>query len=199
MKVGSTVYDSADAPGATLPDGRVLVEASPGTFSTPSHFWEWSISRKGRVSATQVNDTKQAANTSLLRRQPDGSPDRAGHMDNSQVTPNEVAIYTPKGSPKAAWLPVVSSVSATLKVGSTKNAFSARTSTASIWVGPTVTMRNNSPTGRWCASPTPRQATSVSDAATGSRLWASGPRALRMRSLTFPRPARRAQARFRLS
>jgi len=124
MKVGSTVYDSADAPGATLPDGRVLVEASPGTFSTPSHFWEWSISRKGRVSATQVNDTKQAANTSSFEGNLMVLPTGQVIWDNSQVTPNEVAIYTPKGSPKAAWLPVVSSVSATLKVGSTKNAFS---------------------------------------------------------------------------
>jgi hypothetical protein len=44
--------------------------------------------------------------------------------DNSQITPNEMAFYKPKGSPKSSWLPVVSSVSASLKVGSTGNAIS---------------------------------------------------------------------------
>jgi len=35
-----------------------------------------------------------------------------------------VALYTPSGSPNSAWLPVVSSVSSSLNVGSTGNAIS---------------------------------------------------------------------------
>jgi hypothetical protein len=44
--------------------------------------------------------------------------------DDSQTTPNEVSIYTPKGAPKPTWRPAVSSVNSTLTVGSTGNAIS---------------------------------------------------------------------------
>ncbi len=124
MKVNGAVYNCSDAPAATLPDGNVLVQASPGTFNTPSHFWEFSVNAKGKVKATQVNDTKQAGGTSSFEGTMLVLPTGQVLWDNSQTSPNEVAIYTPNGKPKAAWLPVVSSVQTTLTVGSTGNAFS---------------------------------------------------------------------------
>ncbi|HTT83426.1 MAG TPA: hypothetical protein VMF67_08085 [Rhizomicrobium sp.] len=123
MKVGNTIYDCADAPATTLPDGNILVQASPGTFSTPSHFWEFRVSKKGKVKAVQVNDTKQAGNTSSFESTMLDLPTGQVLWDNSQATP-EVALYTPNGKPKKNWLPVVSSVSSTLTVGSTANAIS---------------------------------------------------------------------------
>jgi hypothetical protein len=128
MKVSSTIYDMADAPSVTLPSGHVLVQASPGTFSTPSHFWEWSLgpSLTNKVSAwtaTQVNDTKEADDTSSFEGNLLMLPTGQAMWDNSQAT-NEVSVYTPVGSPSSAWLPVVSSVATTLTVGSTGNTIS---------------------------------------------------------------------------
>jgi hypothetical protein len=124
LMVGSTKYDTADAPAATLPDGNTLVQASPGIFSTPSHFWEISKVKKGQVIVTQVSDPATAPQTSSYMGTMLLLPTGQVLWDNSQASPIEVATYTPKGSPKAAWLPVVSSVSSKLKVGSAGNAIS---------------------------------------------------------------------------
>jgi hypothetical protein len=116
-------YDCADAPAATLPDGNIFVQASPGEFNTPSHFFEVSFKKSGKAKITQVSDPKQAANTSSFESNMLLLPTGQVLWDNSQATP-EVAIYTPKGKAKAAWLPVISSVSNSLTVGSTANAIS---------------------------------------------------------------------------
>jgi hypothetical protein len=119
-------YDCADAPAATLPDGNVLTQASPGEFNSPSHFFEASFSKKGKAKLTQVNDTKQAPSTSSFESTMLLVPTGQVFWVNSQVTPNEVALYTPAGKAKAKWLPVVSNVSSTLTVGSTANAISGK-------------------------------------------------------------------------
>jgi hypothetical protein len=124
MRVGSTIYDCDGGPAATLPDGNLLVQASPGVFDTPSHFWEFSISKKGKATATQVDDPGSADNTADFEGNLLVLPTGQALWDNSQVTPNEVALYTPKGKPEKAWLPVVSSVSKSITVGSTGNAIS---------------------------------------------------------------------------
>jgi hypothetical protein len=123
VKVGSTVYDFEDAPAATLPDGNILVIAAPGDGGSPAHFWEMTVGKTGTVTATQVNDTNTSASgtdfTSNLLPLPTGEV----LWDDSQSS-TEIAVYKPKGHAKAAWLPVVSSVQATLTVGSTGNAIS---------------------------------------------------------------------------
>jgi hypothetical protein len=118
-------YDVADGPAATLPDGHVLVQASPGVFNTPSHFFEYSLTATGAQKLVQVNDPKQAGSTSSFESNMLVLPTGQVLWNNSQGT-NEVATYTPVGSPKKAWLPVVSSVSASLTVGSTGNAISGK-------------------------------------------------------------------------
>ncbi len=123
LKVGSTTYIMADAPAAVLPDGNVLVEAGPGYGSSPAHFWEFKTSKTGAVTATQVNDTKTSGSSSDFTGNLLPLPTGEVLWDNSQSS-TEVAVYTPKGKPKAAWLPVVSSVSNSLTVGSTANAIS---------------------------------------------------------------------------
>ncbi len=120
-------YDVADGPAATLPDGNVLVQASPGVFSAPSHFFEYQITKKTASKGgtlTQVSDPTQAPSTSSFEGNLLVLPTGQVLWDNSQVSPNEVAVYTPVGKAKASWLPVVSSVSTTLSVGSTGNALS---------------------------------------------------------------------------
>jgi hypothetical protein len=124
MTSGGTIYDVADGPAVTLPNGHVLVDASPGTFDAPSHFWEWSFNKKGAVTATQVSDATQSPNTSSFEGNLMMLPTGQAVWDNSQISPNEVAIYTETQKINKAWLPVVSSVSNKLKSGSTGNAIS---------------------------------------------------------------------------
>jgi hypothetical protein len=123
LKVGNTTYIMADAPAAVLPDGNVLVEAGPGYSVTPAAFFELKTSKKGAVTATEVNGTKTSANSSDFTGNLLPLPTGQVLWDNSQYS-TEVAVYTPKGKPNKAWLPVVSSVSNTLTVGSTANAIS---------------------------------------------------------------------------
>jgi hypothetical protein len=124
MKVGSTVYDCADAPSATLPDGNVLVESSPGFAASPAHFFEFNINRtSGTVTATQVSDTTEAPSSTDFTGNLLVLPTGQVLWDNSQ-SGTEVAVYTPKGKPKGKWKPVVSSVNSSLSVGSKANAIS---------------------------------------------------------------------------
>jgi hypothetical protein len=124
LSYGGIDYTEADAPAATLPDGNVLVSASPGYGATPSHFWEINMTKTGHAYAVQVNDPAQAPNTSDFEGNLLMLPTGQALWDNSQTTPNEVAIYTPVGGPRSAWRPVISSVASSLAVGSTANTIS---------------------------------------------------------------------------
>lgn len=119
-------YDCEDAPAVLLPSGNVLVQASPGIFNTPSHFWEFAISRKGKATLTQVDDPKTAPSVSSYYGRflelPTGQILWTNSGEFARI--NEVATYTPKGSPKSSWLPVISSVASKLSVGSKNNAIS---------------------------------------------------------------------------
>lgn len=124
LKVNGTNYFMADAPAATLPDGNVLLSASPGYGNTtPEHFWEFKTSKLGVVTATQVNDPKSASSSNCFTGNLLLLPTGEAIWDNSQFS-TEVAVYKPKGKAKAAWKPVVSSVNSKLTVGSTGNSIS---------------------------------------------------------------------------
>ncbi|MGH6878496.1 MAG: hypothetical protein ACREHV_14135 [Rhizomicrobium sp.] len=123
MKVGNTTYIAADAPSATLPDGNVLAEAGPGYAAAPAAFFEWRISTKGKVTATEVNGTKTSGQSADFTGNLLPLPTGQVLWDDSQYS-TEVAVYTPKGKVNKKWRPVVSSVDTTLTVGSTGNAIS---------------------------------------------------------------------------
>ncbi|HLY05770.1 MAG TPA: hypothetical protein VKR31_08490 [Rhizomicrobium sp.] len=131
MKIGSTVYDCADAPAATLPNGNILVQASPGVYDPPSHFWEFRISAKtGKVKAVQVNDPAESPNDPSyfgnLLLLPTGQVLWDDSQDCCGNGTAEVSLYTPLGKAKTKWLPMVTSVSSTLSVGSTGNAIAGK-------------------------------------------------------------------------
>ncbi|HEY3637526.1 MAG TPA: hypothetical protein VGK90_05185 [Rhizomicrobium sp.] len=121
--IGGAQYDCADAPAALLPDGNVIVQASPAVFQKPSHFFEFSMNKKGTAKLTQVNDPKSAPHLSSFQGRFLELPTGQVLWENDGQTHHpEVATYTPKGKPKKAWLPVVSNVASTLNIGSTGNA-----------------------------------------------------------------------------
>jgi hypothetical protein len=124
MKYNGTIYDCADAPAATLPDGNILVQASPGVYDSPSHFWEFKVSKLGVVTATQVNDPTEAPKDPSYFGNLLMLPTGQVLWDDSQDSTREVSLYTPKGKVKKKWKPVISSVNSTLTIGSTGNAIS---------------------------------------------------------------------------
>jgi hypothetical protein len=106
---------------------RTIVQSAsrnPQPKSVQQLFFPQPVSAKGSAKATQVNDPKTAPVTSLWEGNFLVLPTGQVLWDNSQSTPHEVALYTPNGTAKKSWLPVVSSVNSTLTIGSTGNAIS---------------------------------------------------------------------------
>lgn len=110
--------DSADGPAAVLPDGNILAQVSPGVFTRPSHFFEISVKTAQNVHITQVSDPLNAQNVSSFQG-------RMLVLPTGQVLLTldlgELVVYTPKGNPKAAWLPTVTISPPSVARGSQNN------------------------------------------------------------------------------
>ncbi len=100
-------YDSADGPGAVLPDGNVLFDVSPCVYSAPLAFELYDASSN---SLSAVPDVPNAANDSTYYT-------RMLDLPNGQVLFNdgseELELYTAGGAANPAWAPSVSSLSST--------------------------------------------------------------------------------------
>lgn len=107
--------DVADGPAALLPNGNVLVDASPGIFNPPSSFYEFN--------GTNLLSAPTAAGAA-------SSPSYVGRMlvlPTGQVLLtglSPVQVYTASGTYQSAWQPTVTSVSSNLSVGSLSNIIS---------------------------------------------------------------------------
>ena len=109
-------YDVTDGPAAILPDGNVLVQASPAyscgsAFCAPSHFFEFNGATLVRVNEPATAPMVAAYEGRLLVL-PTGQI-----LWSVGQSASDVEVYTPKGKPKAAWAPVVKTVSPTLVRG----------------------------------------------------------------------------------
>ena len=101
--------DAADGPAALLPNGNVLLQASPGVFNLGSRFFEWNGTALKNVTAGNSD-----------------APNISSFYGNMLVLPTGEVLYTdfgsvwvyrPKGQPKSAWLPQITSVPAQLSRG----------------------------------------------------------------------------------
>ena len=107
-------YSATDGPGATLPDGNVLFDASACTYNTPTHFFVYNA---GSNTLSQVPDVPNAPNDTSFAT-------RMLALPNGQVLfndgSNQMEVYTAGGTPNTGWEPSISSISAnTLAPGST--------------------------------------------------------------------------------
>jgi len=107
--------DVADGPAALLPNGNVLVDASPGVFNSPTSFFEFD--------GTNLNPVSSPPNTGS-----DSSfVGRMLVLPTGQIffthTSNQIQIYTPNnGAYQSAWRPTISSsLPNTLNPGSINN------------------------------------------------------------------------------
>lgn len=96
--------DTADGPAAVMPNGTVLVAASPGIFNTPTHFFEWDGTAFTEVAA------------------PPNAPQNTTYQQMMLVLPtgeilmtdfsSDVEIYTPAPGIVDAAVPVVTAAPA---------------------------------------------------------------------------------------
>jgi hypothetical protein len=103
--IGGLQYDSADGPGAVLPDGNVLFDVSPCVFNAPIAFFLYQASSRTMV---PVPDVPNAARDSSFNT-------RLLVLPNGQVLFNDgshqMEVYTAGGKPNPNWTPFVSSIS----------------------------------------------------------------------------------------
>ena len=106
-------FNVADGPAALLPDGNVLVMASPGIFQTGSQFFEFDGSALNATSAppNAPIDSSYYGNMIVL---PTG---QILFTDTSQ----SVEVYTPAGTACTGCAPTVTSVAGTITHGSKNN------------------------------------------------------------------------------
>ena len=110
-KVNGTALACDDAPSAVEINGNVIVMTSPPVFNTGAVFFEWNGKKLTKI-AGPPNASSDAAFYGHFLELPTG---QLMFTDFS----NDVEIFTPKGTYKAAWQPTITSVPTTVTRGKT--------------------------------------------------------------------------------
>jgi hypothetical protein len=101
--------DIADGPASLLPNGNVLMQASPGIFAPGSRFFEWNGSTLTDVTAGNTD-----------------APNMPSYIGNMLILPTgeilftdfgNVWVYRASGQPNPAWRPQITSVPLTISRG----------------------------------------------------------------------------------
>jgi hypothetical protein len=108
---GTTSCTLADAPAALLPDGNILFGASAGYAQTPTHFFELSGKKITQVSDPLLNANKSSSYYYNFLVLPNGQILSTDFSSTAEV-------YTPVGSPVAAFAPIITKVPSSLAAGS---------------------------------------------------------------------------------
>ena len=105
--INNQQYSATDGPGAALPDGNVLFDASACTYNIPTHFFIYNAAAN---TISQIPDAPNAQNdTSYQTRMLD--------LPNGQVLYNDgssqMEVYTAGGTPQPSWKPSITNISST--------------------------------------------------------------------------------------
>jgi hypothetical protein len=123
---GTNHYAVADGPASLLPDGNVLVMASPvtptGVFNTPSHFYEFNGSTLNSV-ADSPNAASFVSYQGRFLLLPTGEVLLTAYNQcpctGGVAAAADVQLYSNGGGPQDAWRPVITSAPATVVGGNT--------------------------------------------------------------------------------
>jgi len=124
-EISGYYMDSADWPAAILPDGNVLVQASPSwqcldnqgnptAYCSPSHFFEYNGSKLVRV-----NEPADAPNIPSYEGRMLVLPSGNILWSSQRGQAHDLEVYSPTGHANSSWLPTVTSISATTLVRGT--------------------------------------------------------------------------------
>ncbi len=108
---GHSNLDEADGPACLLPNGNVLVSASPGVYQSPVYFFEFDGTHLNQVPATPNSPTNTSYYGNMLML-PTG---QVLYTDFS----NDIEIYTPSGTPQNAWRPTITNCPTSVIPGNT--------------------------------------------------------------------------------
>ncbi len=111
--IGGLQYDSADGPASILANGNVLFDVSPCVYLSPTHFMVYIPKTNTLI---QVADPPNAPNDSTYYTRMLALPTGQVLFDDGS---NQMEVYTPSGSPLAAWAPSITSSPATVTPGDT--------------------------------------------------------------------------------
>jgi hypothetical protein len=105
--------DMADGPGTLLPSGNILVYTSPGVFTGAGTFYEFTTSNTF-VQAPNTDSGKalQSWQGRLL-----GLPTGQVLYNSADGETIDTEVYTPVGSPKSSWRPVITGGPASVSGG----------------------------------------------------------------------------------
>jgi hypothetical protein len=106
----------ADAPGAVLVDGNILVDTCPGIFGSPVTFYEFN-----GTSFTTVPSPPSTGGTSYVGRMVD-LPSGQVLFTIADGSTKGAFIYTPVGSANPAWAPTIRNYQANITPGMTYGA-----------------------------------------------------------------------------
>ena len=117
---GPTITDGSrnpmhpiDAPAVLLPNGRVLLTASPAppcSFPGPTSFFEYDPATNSLTPVTSPSNASGPCFTGRFLLLPNGQV-----LFSTESA--EVTIYTPDGTPDPSWKPAISGVPAVMAVG----------------------------------------------------------------------------------
>lgn len=110
-KAGGSQLDVADGPAALLPNGNVLIGASPGIFNPNTRFFEFDGANLNQVAGTPNSPNISSFEGRMLVL-PTG---QIMYTDGS----GDVEIYTSAGAPNPAWAPAITKVPKTVVHGKT--------------------------------------------------------------------------------
>lgn len=110
-KSGQNYYDEADGPSSLLPDGNVLLAASPGVYAAPTEFFEFDGKNLNKEPATvnAPNDPSYVFNLVILP---------TGQVFSTDFS-SDVEIYTPSGSALQGLAPVITKFKKSVTPGKT--------------------------------------------------------------------------------
>jgi hypothetical protein len=112
-------YVAADAPGAMLPNGNVLLAGSPqGPYDPQTHVYTWPHAQKlfefNPTTGVYLDVTPSNVPTTILSTTVNAYYDNMLVLPTGQVLVSQgggsVAVYTPTGGPQQAWKPTISSI-----------------------------------------------------------------------------------------
>jgi hypothetical protein len=104
-------YDIADGPGAPLPDGNVLLEASPGDYNPPAHLFVYN--GRGLSQVADAPDSRdEASSYGYMLVLPTGEI-----MLDARL--GKIYLYEDGGRARQAWRPVVTTVPTRVAAGKT--------------------------------------------------------------------------------
>jgi hypothetical protein len=102
-----------DAPAVLLPNGRVLLAASPAPpcgFPGPTSFFEYDPAANSLSAAPTPSNASGACFTGRVLLLPNGQV-----LYSNQSS--KVTIYTPDGTPDPSWKPVIGGIPAFMALG----------------------------------------------------------------------------------